>query len=152
MNFLYLLAGVQSFSLIRERKEREKWYNIAFQRSRYIGKPLIVFGSPKGRHGCGDVLFDLRPTGECPVEVQGDISDLSMFRDKEFGVAFVSHVLEHLSSQKMEKALYELQRIANSCVILYPSTMNMLARFQKDHNQRSLTKLWKMNSGGVLQL
>ena len=75
-----------------------------------------------------------------------------MFVDKQFGVAFVSHVLEHLSPDKMQKAMDELRRIAERCIILYPAKGNILARFQRDHNNITLAKLWKMSGTGVLAI
>ena len=147
--FLYSYqAGVEK----AENELRSKYWLKARILSRKLGKPLLVVGRPKGRHGCGDVTLDIAPKGECPCEVQGDVRNMHMFSDKQFGSAFCSHVLEHLPPEDVDKAIGELTRVAHYAVILYPSKYSLIARFHPDHKLRSLQILWSKNPLGVLEI
>jgi len=72
--------------------DRKDLYVQAEYRAIMMDNPLLVVGTPKGRHPCGDVNVDLNDS-ECPVHVQASIEDLNMFSDGKFGAVFVGHVL-----------------------------------------------------------
>ena len=95
------------------------------------GKPLLNVGAGGGSLASqifgptnyGDVNIDIA-AGNCSKLKQGrvlygDIHYLPEFKDGEFGVAFSSHVLEHVTDPL--KAWKELSRVANHVVVVSPS-------------------------------
>jgi hypothetical protein len=50
----------------------------------------------------------------------GSVHDLGMFRDRQFDVVIVSHVLEHLAVPYLDKSLDEIARVANYALIYLP--------------------------------
>ena len=137
---------------LREFQIRSIYYWKAYRISRELGKPLLVVGNPKNRHPCGDVTLDINPSGECPFEVKGDVRDLSMFRYKEFGSAYVAHVLEHLTLDDALTAIDELRHVADYVVILYPTKNSILARLHPDHKIETLEYFWSINPDGVIEI
>lgn len=97
--------------------QRKKAYRNAALAAKASGKPLLVVGNPHGQYGCGDVVLDLEPSAECPVQVVGSIEEIP-FPDKHFGSVYVSHVLEHTC--RPEAALAELNRVADKVFVSYP--------------------------------
>lgn len=96
------------------------------------GKPLLNVGA--GTPGSslrarllgptlwGDVNSDIAaprgaPCGRTTV-CYGDVQDLSQYRDKTFGAAIASHVLEHVPDP--QRALAELVRVADVAYIITP--------------------------------
>lgn len=55
------------------------------------------------------------------------------FQDKEFDVAFMSHVLEHL--ENWEQALQEAQRIADYVVLVLPHPLSLAGHLSPEHRQ-----------------
>lgn len=98
--------------------ERRKMFRAATELAQQSGKPLLVVGNPHGQYGCGDVTLDLEPSSECPVQVVGSVESMPQFADKQFGAAFVSHILEH--SCQPYVALRELYRVADNVFVTYP--------------------------------
>jgi hypothetical protein len=108
-----------------EEQQREDVFNAARATATYLGKPLL-------NAGCGgpekflralensDVNLDVIPR-EVPNFVLGSIEDLSMFRNKQFGAVFCSHVLEHV--QNLEKAKSELDRVSDYQYYITPSPL-----------------------------
>ena len=127
------------------------YYRKASQRAKAHHKPLLVVGNPRGRHGCGDLLIDAEPAGECPVEMRAYIQRMPMFTDKQFGAVFVGHVLEHLHLVEARAALLELQRVAHYVVVVYPTVYNVLTGLVPGHRRDTLKWLWKMDADGVLE-
>lgn len=106
---------------IVEVVEKELVFSEARATANRLGKPLL-------NAGCGiffwraingsDVNMDVTPR-DVPRFVLGSIEDMSMFRDKEFGAVFCSHVLEHVKD--LERARSELERVADYQFIITPS-------------------------------
>ena len=76
----------------------------------------------------GDVKCDTDACGEC---IYCDVEDLSQFNDKEFSVAFCSHILEH--TRDPEHSLKEVQRIADNVVVELPPITDPGAWLTPDH-------------------
>ena len=57
--------------------------------------------------------------------------DLSLFEDKTFSVALLSHVLEHCENP--ERALAEAQRVADNVVVELPSPLDITAWTTPSH-------------------
>ena len=98
-------------------REREQVLSSALSYARSVGRPLLVIGTPEGRHACGDVTLDLRPLvlQECPKSgFIGSLYELARyFQKKEFGASTIMHVLEHLDDPPLalEKALIVSDRV-----------------------------------------
>ena len=99
--------------------------------ARQKNKPFLVVGRPMGMYGCGDVMLDIQQTNECPVSVKADVQNLSMFKDKQFGSVFASHVLEHVDD--IELAFQELNRVADKVFITHPFWYSITKYFPFDH-------------------
>ncbi|RLC83493.1 MAG: hypothetical protein DRJ03_16980 [Chloroflexi bacterium] len=130
-----VFAGLTGLALLydglwelSEAKEREVIYRKALRYARSRKKPLLVVGNPKGRHGKGDVCIDINPEPGC---LKADVHNLSMFPDKYFGAAFVSHVLEHIENPR--GALDELTRVADRVYILTPSPFKLNSWLHPGH-------------------
>jgi len=93
------------------------------------GKPLLNVGS--SCYCVGDINLDIINSGCCPNFVQGTIEDLSMFTDKQFGAVFASHVLEH--TEDPDKALAEMNRVADNVFLVLPSWFNPFAWLTPEH-------------------
>jgi len=110
--------------------ERNKVFKTAKQRAKKLNKPLLVVGEPYGQYECGDVMIDLKKDSKCENHVKASVEDIP-FDDKYFGVAFVSHVIEHTCDP--EKALKELYRVADEVFILHPKWWELRAYLVPGH-------------------
>lgn len=64
--------------------------------------------------------MDIVGCPECPHGAVGDVRNLKpLIKDKQFGVAYVGHVLECLPGKDMEKALKELYRVADKVYVVH---------------------------------
>lgn len=90
--------------------------------SRKAGKPMLNIGS--GMFGYGDVNMDVERF-DVPNFVKGSVEDMRMFRKKQFGSVYASHVLEHVSDP--DKALKEMQRVADRVFVVKPHFYDILA-------------------------
>lgn len=97
---------------------RKKLYKQGELAAAQKGKRFLVIGEPDGEYPCGDVTVDLRENSKCPVYVKENVESLTMFKNKQFGAVFVSHVLEHVSDP--HKAMAELARVADQVLVAYP--------------------------------
>ena len=79
-------------------------------------KPILSVGA--GTNPFGDVKCDIRPKQGV---IYADAQNLAQFDDKQFSVAFLSHVLEHV--EEPNKALNEANRVADHVVIVTPSPL-----------------------------
>ena len=59
------------------------------------------------------------------VDIVGDITDLSQFQDESMEVIYASHVLEHVSQQKLNDTLRGINRILKQGGVFYCSVPNM---------------------------
>lgn len=93
-----------------------------------VGKPLLNLACNKTSYG--DVNCDISYQEVENFQIC-DATNLSQFKDKEFGAVFASHILEHLDDPN--KALEEWNRVADKVYILTPSWFNMWAWAQPEH-------------------
>jgi len=134
VNSAALLYSV--FQGVRHVTEKRRGWQIA--QSLANGKPILVVGAPKTRlfgHPCGDVAIDINPgISYCPNIEKGDIREIP-YPDKSFGVAFVSHVLEHLETvEDAEKAIAELHRVAENVVVIQPHIDSIANWLSPEHH------------------
>lgn len=121
--------------------EKRETFRAARETADRLGKPLL-------NAGCGDETentfiepilqsdanLDVVPR-DVPNFVLGSVEDMHMFGDKQFGVAFCSHTLEHVDDP--EKALAELQRVADYAYVCAPSPENIFySHFYPEHKWR----------------
>lgn len=145
---LILVIGVwQLVVWLGEIREKNRKYRAAFSHAHESGKPLLVAGGSLGTkwfrrllripaHGSGDVCLDIdrRAVSGHPRAVIASITDIP-FSDKSFGAAFSSHVLEHLPGiEDAQKATAELERIADTVFLVYPSRQSIAAWLIPDHH------------------
>jgi SAM-dependent methyltransferase len=78
------------------------------------------------------VNLDIVPDG-MPNFIQWDIEEGLPFGDKTFGVAFASHVLEHLDD--FEFALSEAARVADHVVVVLPHPLSPAGWLVPAHKQ-----------------
>ena len=143
--------GYQVFVWVNDLHQRQSRYDIALTRSRELGKPLLVVGGPNPSssncllcrtlgvytHGYGDCCADiLKEACEgAPRVVVTDVRNMP-FRDKEFGVAYCSHVLEIMpSAHECQLAIDELCRVADEVVITSRTKMSVGNWFSNDLKQ-----------------
>ncbi len=92
-------------------------FNEARKAAEISGKPLLNVGCKSSYTESSDVNLDLIPR-KVPRFVRGDIQNLSMFADKQFGAVYASHVLEHI--EDTDAALSELHRVAENVFVITP--------------------------------
>jgi hypothetical protein len=118
---VWTTVGVAAWEVgwyVIQLRERRKMFQQAVDAAKSRSKPLLVIGNPHGQYGCGDVTLDLEVSTECPTQVVGSVESMPQFADKQFGAAFVSHVLEHVCEPYA--ALHELNRVADFVYVTYP--------------------------------
>ena len=140
---------------ILEIRDKNRKYRAACDYAQKSGKPLLVIGGPWGvksyrrlldkpAHGDGDVCLDIdrRALEGHPCAVVASCTDIP-FSDKSFGAVFSSHVLEHMPTTQMaEQSLAEMNRVAGSVFIAYPSRQSIAAWIIRDHH------IWVWQKGG----
>jgi SAM-dependent methyltransferase len=94
------------------------------------GKPLLNAGCGSSYTELSDVNLDI-DRKRVPNFVLGDIQNLWMFGNKQFGAAYVSHVIEHVDEP--EAALQELSRVAEEVFIITPLPIWPSAWLDPDH-------------------
>jgi hypothetical protein len=151
---IYLVAavflGVGGWQLVvwlGEVADKNRKYQAASADAMKRNKPMLVAGGPWGNksarrwfnmpaHGNGDVCFDinLRPIQGHPCGVIATVTDIP-FRHKSFGAVFASHLLEHLPTvADAEKALAELNRVAEVVYIAFPSRQSIAGWLTPGHH------------------
>lgn len=142
-------------TLVENWRKSQK-FNAAQSYARQRNKPLLVAGGPWGNrrvrhvlnrpaHGAGDVCLDIDPNAMAghPCGVVADVTHIP-FADDSFGAAFASHLLEHLSSTAdAQKALTELNRVADAVFIVYPFRQSLGGWFTRGHH------LWVWQKGNT---
>ena len=138
-----------------EIRDKNRKYKAAFDSAKKSGKPLLVIGGPWGvkafrrllnkpAHGNGDVCLDIdrRALEGHPCGIVASCTNIP-FDQKIFGAVFSSHVLEHMPTTQMaEQALAEMNRVAGSVFIAYPSRQSIAAWIIRDHH------IWVWQKGG----
>lgn len=129
---LIIIPANIAWSYINEHLEKKCMLNIAKQLAG--NKPIINIGSKFTEFG--DVNVDVNGSLEKKYAYvknfeYGNIYNLLKFGDKEFGCAFISHVLEHLEDP--DRALEEVKRIADHVVVLLPSPLALPNLLHPDH-------------------
>lgn len=97
------------------------WNRLVFNEARkaagVAGKPLLNVGCKAVYTEESDINLDI-VTRRVPRFILGDIQNLHMFKDKQFGAVYASHVLEHVDHP--DEALRELQRVADNVFVITP--------------------------------
>ncbi len=110
-------------------------YNgLVFRRARNFAdrarKPLLNVGCKSAYTKSSDINLDIEKR-KVPRFVRGDIQDLTMFDDKEFGAVYASHVLEHVDDP--DTALKELHRVSENVFIITPLPIWPWSWLHPDH-------------------
>ena len=92
-------------------------FNLAKLAASKVGKPLLNAGCGSKFTDLSDVNLDI-VSKEVPHFVKGDIQNLFMFKDKQFGAVYASHVVEHV--EDVDAALRELDRVAENVYVITP--------------------------------
>ncbi len=98
--------------------------------ARSVKKPLLNAGCKLHYTRQSDVNLDIVPRN-VPRFVRGDIQNMHMFRDKQFGAVYASHVLEHVENP--DAALCELQRVADHVFVITPLPIYPWAWLHPEH-------------------
>ncbi len=106
-------------------------FNEARQTARACGKPLLNVGCKRSYIDKSDINLDIVPREDVPHFVRGDVQNLSMLQDGQFGAAYAAHVLEHVADP--EAALRELHRVAENVFVITPPPISPLAWFYPGH-------------------
>lgn len=153
--FLGIVAGVvvtyEVLLQVQENRERHHYYRLAKQHCDRTGKPLLRIGMRRGfmEPPNGDVTLDIDPAVlRIPGGVQGDERAMP-FSDKQFGVSFNEHTLEHLhTAHDVRIAIDECCRVADFAILLAPSPYSVIGLLHPDHKLR----LWfKRNNEIIVQ-
>lgn len=106
---IYILIGLITldilFSLYRIYR-RINVYNEAYEKSKLLGKELLVIGNPYSGfinknifkcYDCGDICLDLNGCGDCPKQIKGDLLEEIKKLETNKYVIFESCVLEYIN-------------------------------------------------------
>lgn len=122
-----LATGIIGTSLffLRQASDRgtAKW--IARVLAEETGKPTINIGCRRDKWG--DVRCDINPQGGA---VYADAASTG-FEDKQFSVALLSHILEHVDSP--EAVLHEAHRIADEVIVVLPNAFDIFTWASPQH-------------------
>jgi len=141
---LLAFAGYELANQAIQYYERVLFYRLAEKYAKIVGKPLLVIGKPKGRHGYGDVCVDW--DGVDPKCVKEDVQALP-YADKQFGACFCSHVLEHV--EDATKAYAEMARVADRVWVAYPHAWSAMAWIHPDHRWLVLSTEGKLSAARI---
>lgn len=141
MNALIIVVQTCQLLLsVAEHVDRYAAYLAARRAANARGKPLLNVGCPSAyllSHPCGDVCLDIDP-GHLALcrsarPTYGDVRAIP-YADSTFGAALCSHVLEHMRTvADAERALAELQRVADVVYICAPSRLGITHWLHPDH-------------------
>ena len=98
------------------QRGQARW--LARQLSEASGKPILSIGAKCDPFG--DTRCDLIPS--CEGVEYCDAENLAVYGDKTFGVAYMSHVLEHVPDPEL--AVREASRVADNVVAVMPTALH----------------------------
>ena len=137
-----VLAGVALYftvTQLSEASERHMYWKMAREYCDKVDKPLLRIGMRRSftEPPNGDITLDIDPDVlNISGGVLGDERDMP-FGDKEFGVCFNEHTLEHLyNSRDVELATNECIRVADYAVLLAPGPNTIMGILHPDHKLR----------------
>ncbi|MFC1928635.1 methyltransferase domain-containing protein [Chloroflexota bacterium] len=150
-------GGWQLAVWLGEIRSKNKRYEVARACALERDKPLLVAGGPWGSkrarhllkmpaHGNGDVCLDINRDAMAghTNAVIANVTHVP-FSDKSFGAAFASHLLEHLpNTDDAERALAELNRVAEAVFVVCPSRQSIANWVIPDHH------LWIWQEGNTI--
>jgi len=113
-NWLPIIIGWVGIGFLYNEIQKRQVEAEATRLAELSGKPILSIGARCNPFG--DVRCDIEP--KCGA-IYCDAEDLSQFADKEFSVALLSHVLEHLDDP--DKALTEAERVADNVLVITPN-------------------------------
>jgi len=125
-NWLPIIIGWLGIGFIYQELQKRQAEAEATRLAELSGKPILSIGAKCNPFG--DVHCDIEP--KCGA-IYCDAEDLSQFRDKEFSVALLSHVLEHLNNP--DRALAEAERVADNVIVVTPSPIFPQTWLNPDH-------------------
>lgn len=132
MGILMSMAMYELGVQVSETCERHRLWRQARLYCNKSNKQLLRIGVRRGRFEPpnGDVTLDIDPViQKIPGGVLGDERAMP-FRDKQFGVCFNEHTLEHLhSADGVARAIKECIRVSDVAMFLFPSHLSILANF-----------------------
>lgn len=131
------LYGVAVYANFIVKKKRA----LALARSLSADKGIINLGAGCSRTGFSEavcelpeVVFNVDLAEACPKCIAINLEEAPLpFTDKQFDVAFASHVLEHL--ENWEQALNEWARIADYVVVALPNPLSISGWIYSEHKQ-----------------
>ena len=128
MNLVDFLAISIGIGLVAQEAGKRRAEQLARELKRQSGgKPILSIGAK--RNPFGDTRCDINP---CADDVEPcDAHCLSQYADKQFSVAYLSHIIEHLDDP--DKAMLEAQRVADNVIALTPPPYSLLAWICPDH-------------------
>jgi ubiquinone/menaquinone biosynthesis C-methylase UbiE len=91
---------------------------------------LLNVGCKSSYTDDSDINLDI-VSRDVPRFILGDIQKLNMFRNKQFGAVYASHVLEHVEDP--DAALKELNRVADKVFVITPLPILPWAWLHPDH-------------------
>lgn len=114
---------------------------LQYARSLVNSKGIINLGAGCSRTGFAEavcelpeVVYNVDLGGDCPKCMVVNLEKAPLpFTDKQFDVAFASHVLEHL--ENWEQALDEWTRIADHTVVVLPNPLSIGGWVYSEHKQ-----------------
>ena len=136
---LWCLAAYEFEIQSTEFNERHGLWRWSRDYCSRIGKPLLRIGIRRSflEPPNGDVTLDIDPAVlAIPGGVLGDERQMP-FADKQFGVCFNEHTLEHLKTvEDVQLAVKECARVADKAVLLAPSPYSIISMLHPNHFQR----------------
>lgn len=136
---LLAIAGVYQLGVsTREHFERHAYWQWSLKYCRQVGKLLLRVGMRRSplEPPNADVTLDIDPAVlQVPGGVQGDERSMFLFGNKQFGVCFNEHTLEHLlTPDDVGLAVAECLRVADYGIFLFPSPTGILTHLYPGHN------------------
>ncbi|GEM_PF-6573201 len=115
-----------ALGLLLQSVERHKNQAAALAWRSVSRKPILSVGARRDLFG--DVRCDLNPAGP---DVQRCDAQALPYRNKQFSVAYLSHVLEHVDDPRL--AYREAQRVADTVIAATPSPLFPMAWIMPGH-------------------